>query len=310
MAVLRPTTGLPVRLLAHHAIGRASTSDLHVDDPLCSTHHATITWNGSAWELRDLNSRNGTWVDGHRLKTGRGVQLEADMRLAFGNPPVTWHVTDVEPATAAAVDPAGRDHFAQRGLLPLPNEDRPEHTVFRSEDGRWHVESPDQAPRVCKREENLWLDGQPWRLVTPTGRQTTHELEVRRPLDGAALTFLVSPDEEDVAVNALFGGVATRLEPRAHSYLLLTLARQRLADRERGLDPADEGWMERDALAEALRVDLAELSVQVYRARKQFATSGVEGASRLVERRSPGGCLRLGLFEIQVLRVDPHARRT
>ena len=305
MAVLRPPTGPSIRLLAHHAVGRAPTNDLRLDDPLCSTQHAAITWTGSVWTVRDLNSRNGTWVNGHRLAEGRGVTLEPSMSLAFGNPPVTWIIDSLEAPTAAAVDPEGNTIFAENGLLAIPHEERPDHTVYLSDDGRWWVEGPDNASRFCKSDERVWCDGQPWRLVTPSGRQTTHELEVRRPLEGAALTFLVSSDEEQVAVHALFGGVATRLEPRAHNYMLLTLARRRLRDRDSGVPVEDEGWVDRSELAHSLRLQPADVSVQIYRARKQFAISGVDGASRLVERRAPDGFLRLGLDRIDVVRLAP-----
>lgn len=310
MAVLRHPNGNTVRLLAHHAVGRAPTNDLHLDDPLCSTHHATITWSGSSWVLRDLNSRNGTWISGHRLAEGREAALEAGLTVAFGNPPEAWVVSDIEAPTAAAIDPQGRAHFAENGLLAIPDEDRPDHTIYLSDDGRWCVDGPDRSGWVCQANEKIWCDGQPWRLVTPSGRATTQELEVRRPLTGAALTFLVSSDEEQVAVNAIFGGVATRLEPRAHSYLLLTLARHRIADRERGVPVADEGWMDREELASALRVQQSDVSVQIYRARKQFAVSGVEGASRLVERRAGDGMIRLGLARIEVVRLEPQAAQT
>ena len=70
---------------------------------------------------------------------------------------------------------------------------------------------------------------------------------VRKSLSSAQLTFHVSPDEEHVIIDALSMGILTRLEPRAHGYLLLYLAEQRLADRRAGHPIDEEGWRDRNA---------------------------------------------------------------
>ena len=48
-------------------IGRSSASAVCLDDALVSRDHATITLEEQNWVLRDLGSRNGTLLNGHKL---------------------------------------------------------------------------------------------------------------------------------------------------------------------------------------------------------------------------------------------------
>ncbi|GAB3356261.1 ATP-binding cassette domain-containing protein [Modestobacter lapidis] len=45
-------------------VGRDPSCDVHVPDALVSGMHLGIRCDGNGWLLRDLGSRNGTWVDG------------------------------------------------------------------------------------------------------------------------------------------------------------------------------------------------------------------------------------------------------
>lgn len=49
------------------AIGRDPSSDVWLDDPLVSRHHARIERKAGSLVLRDAGSRNGTWVGSHRI---------------------------------------------------------------------------------------------------------------------------------------------------------------------------------------------------------------------------------------------------
>jgi hypothetical protein len=62
-----------------HVLGKSGT--LVLDDAAVSTRHAQLAFDGRGWLLTDLESRNGTWVDGRRLdgptylSPGQTVQL-------------------------------------------------------------------------------------------------------------------------------------------------------------------------------------------------------------------------------------------
>jgi transcriptional regulator with GAF, ATPase, and Fis domain/pSer/pThr/pTyr-binding forkhead associated (FHA) protein len=50
-----------------HTLGRATTNRIVLKDDLCSREHAEISYSGGRWYIRDLNSLNGTRVNGVRL---------------------------------------------------------------------------------------------------------------------------------------------------------------------------------------------------------------------------------------------------
>ncbi len=51
------------------AIGRADTCDLVLDNPLVSRTHAVFEQAGGRMSIRDLQSHNGTYVNGERRQT-------------------------------------------------------------------------------------------------------------------------------------------------------------------------------------------------------------------------------------------------
>lgn len=59
------------------AIGRDAGNDIVVQEARVSRHHATLTWDASAWALADLGSANGTLVNGSRVE--RAVLKPGDL---------------------------------------------------------------------------------------------------------------------------------------------------------------------------------------------------------------------------------------
>src|SRR5579863_3680225 len=48
-------------------IGSGSDCDVQIADPKVSSRHCALRISGSGYLLTDLNSRNGTWVNGERV---------------------------------------------------------------------------------------------------------------------------------------------------------------------------------------------------------------------------------------------------
>ena len=85
MAVLRHmASGRQVQLQPRHLVGRSSECLLRLDSPTVSGEHATVFWSGEGWRVRDLGSRNGTWVGDERLAPGVARALGLDVAVAFG----------------------------------------------------------------------------------------------------------------------------------------------------------------------------------------------------------------------------------
>jgi hypothetical protein len=67
IGVLSPLMGLetdPIHLASESTIGRDETCSIRLRDQLVSRHHARITRDGEAFEIEDMGSVNGTFVDG------------------------------------------------------------------------------------------------------------------------------------------------------------------------------------------------------------------------------------------------------
>ena len=80
-------------------VGRGADCDLVGDDVRMSRHHAEVEFDGAAWRVRDLGSRNGTFLDGERApRSGgrRGV-------LAVGDT-IFLLCDDVRPLLSQSID--------------------------------------------------------------------------------------------------------------------------------------------------------------------------------------------------------------
>lgn len=86
-------------------IGRHGDAGLRMDpeaDVAVSARHALVVPSSRGWSIRDLDSRNGTWVNGERVA---GERLLADgdtIRLGPGGPRLTFRTGEGTPATLVA----------------------------------------------------------------------------------------------------------------------------------------------------------------------------------------------------------------
>jgi len=101
------TTSAPEsRLLtgARLVLGRAETAELRIESAAVSRHHAELTRQGPVFAIRDLESRNGTFLNGRRIQ--HGALSEGDV-LRLGD--AVGVIARVDPALVdeAPVELAG-----------------------------------------------------------------------------------------------------------------------------------------------------------------------------------------------------------
>jgi pSer/pThr/pTyr-binding forkhead associated (FHA) protein len=103
------------------AIGRDPSSDVWLDDPLASRHHARIERQAGSLILRDVGSRNGTWVGPHRVDQ---VDLRPGLTVRIGGARLVYKpgfgpddLTLVEPSGRRAAGPARRPVVFVPGLM-------------------------------------------------------------------------------------------------------------------------------------------------------------------------------------------------
>ena len=64
-----------------YTIGRNPKHDIFFSDGTVSRDHAKLSWDTDTFVLEDMNSTNGTWIDGERIDSCR---LEAPERIRIG----------------------------------------------------------------------------------------------------------------------------------------------------------------------------------------------------------------------------------
>jgi pSer/pThr/pTyr-binding forkhead associated (FHA) protein len=95
-------------------VGRSEQCDIVIANPLVSRRHSQLIWDGAYCTLEDLNSTNGTYVNGQRLiqprvlRSGDEVRV-GDMVLVFNDPQATltglkWPKLLLEPPNRVYVN--------------------------------------------------------------------------------------------------------------------------------------------------------------------------------------------------------------
>src|SRR5437016_13904112 len=95
-------------------IGRVEDNTFQIAEPSVSSHHCEVLLRGADIVIHDLNSTNGTFINGEKvsesvLKPGQVLRLgQIEMRLE----------TEAPPGAAAASPKQALDHtmFMQRGV--------------------------------------------------------------------------------------------------------------------------------------------------------------------------------------------------
>ena len=169
MALLKHrATGERYSLSSSYIVGRAPASNLELTNRLASNTHAEILWNGTGWELRDLGSRNGTFVGTRRLLPGERVTIRRDTRIAFGDAEDPYELEDDGPPNAVAYHDDGRREESEDGFLILPHPEQPVLTIFDEGGGTWVAESNDGTRQRVSNGDALVVEGQVWqRLLLP-----------------------------------------------------------------------------------------------------------------------------------------------
>jgi len=282
--------------LALHArtvVGRSRRAHLRDDSMRMSGEHALISWTGSAWELRDLGSRNGTWANGGRIKAGERVSLEVGATLSFGKEGAEWRLESITPPAPLATDGVVWVE-GEVDLLGLPDLSEPE--VLIEQTGRGWV----CQDELLRDGQVIQAAGRSWVLHLPEQLLPTADAG-EQGLDDLELRFAVSSDEEYIEVTAVIGGRAQKLSPRSYHELLLQLARQRLEDaRDATVSASEHGWMYNSGLERALRASSNQIYVAIHRIRREITGLGLIDGHDIIERRATSRQVRIGVARLQV----------
>ena len=85
------------------AVGRDGTADVVIADTTLSRRHFVVWREGDSFLIKDLNSQNGTWVDGQRAK---GTKLCHNVCIVAGKTLFMFSEHRLPPCDPAMVLPS------------------------------------------------------------------------------------------------------------------------------------------------------------------------------------------------------------
>src|SRR3954462_526051 len=104
-------------------IGRVDDNTFQISEPSVSSHHCEVLLRGSDIVVHDLNSTNGTFINGEKvtesvLKPGQVLRLgQIEMRLEAEGAAGAAAAPSAAPATAAAAAPSPSKKAADHTMV-------------------------------------------------------------------------------------------------------------------------------------------------------------------------------------------------
>ena len=155
-----------VELRACTVLGRSYRCDLQLEPGEVSGQHAELRYEGGRWTLRDLGSRNGSFVDGQRLGPDERATLKVGMTLAFGHVNNAWRVEDLGAPPIEAVPVDGGRAVPAIGQVLLIDFDGQSLTVKRSGPG-WVALAEGLSAREVGDQDQVEVGGRRYVLHLP-----------------------------------------------------------------------------------------------------------------------------------------------
>jgi hypothetical protein len=253
--------------------------------------------------VRDLGSRNGTWVAGKKILSGEICTLAQNETLAFGTSLEKWTLEDDSPPGPSALTEEGERKLCHEGTLLLPSNDHPLVAVSLQSSG-WLLEGDEiPSPVPVRNAERIEVGGNIFKLELPDATLTKFDGQTESTRDDGnqlSLRFFVAAAEEHIRVEVSYQGRNCCLGSRAHNYALLLMARRRQEDCANNHLSGECGWLYLDQLAQMLKTDRKQLNQLLWRAKHAFEQAGVP-SNHLIERRPDAGMVRLGTQCVGVL---------
>jgi pSer/pThr/pTyr-binding forkhead associated (FHA) protein len=289
-------------LRTQHILGRHSgSSNTILDNPEASRLQASILWNGSYWLLQDT-STNGTYINRELITNGFKKRLTKGDSIQFGslNAEVWLFANDSSPKSLLVPLQPDSQTIELEGVIALPTDEDPEVTIYQSQNGEWICEDL-TGTLILQQGSQVSTTNSNWYFVNAEEFDRTKKSEtVQNKPPKVEFIFTVSKNEEHVSLSIIIDNEEISLGERTHHYLLLLLARYRIADQQAGVDDGEQGWLDKDLLSKLIGLDENHINIQIYRFRKQLinAKPSAMRLLQLVERRR--GCLRLAVATIKI----------
>ena len=272
MAILKNTsTNEVVILLPHHIFGRRhSRVDTVLSSADISQTHACISWTAQGWQLVD-HSKNGTSIDGERIRPDLPVTLQRGQQIQFGRLDRTmWRVIDLGAPAAILVPVKNTSAFIElKTFHLLPNTEQAEMALFRDIFGDWVCETC-QEMAALNDGDSLQVAGRVWQYF---GSGIMEATPTYTKAGDFHFYFDTNLEQDKVHLRVQYESNSFDLGVREHHRVLLALARQRHHDLEAGLPDSEQGWLSADALEVLPTLGREQICSEIFRAREQFSVA-------------------------------------
>jgi hypothetical protein len=295
-----------VYLNSQHLIGRNSrTCNTYLKNEDVSRAHGTIHWSNGNWFIQD-HSRNGTLVNGVVIRKA-SIKLGIGDEMQFGRMDLSkWKILDLH-APLSYLRSLKNKIVVLETCHAFPNEKKPDALIYRSKENNWVAETKENT-WMLEEGRNIRLGNEEWQFVENENSPDT--LDYGETLKNSYFKFELSTDEEDIQIKIIIENEEISLGRRSHNYLLLTLARKRLADFHSGFELNEQGWVSIEALEKDVskelgyEVDAYYLNLQIFRLRKQLTKVKPFGHlfTNTIERRA--GELRFAFPQLRILKKN------
>lgn len=272
-------------------LGRATSNDLILADPMVSEHHAVVWARGGRCWVRDLGSSNGTFVNGqrlaapHALADGDHVTLgSTQLRLATSaveTDPDPLRVLEDRATGACLPLLGGRIHAGSAPDCDLILPQAPERlfTLLVHGDDLWLV--TDEGEAEVELDQTFEVHG---RQFVVRRRTTTEPSTVVPRPPGAEPRVRIearldSPTGPTATITDLDSGRSHAVDSENRAILLFLLARALRDDLDAGAPPADAGWRPDDDLMRGVWGRGArdnQLNVLLHRLRGELQEAGLD----------------------------------
>jgi hypothetical protein len=249
---------------AFASLGRREPSLFVLDHASVSREHALLYWSGSSWVLRDLNSRNGTWLDGKRMGKKDEIVRRGQVISLGGADGQELVVVDDGPPRPFAVHAETGEEIGENdeGVIVTP-----EGSLWQDPAGAWFVQRGDV---IAPAPQRLGA----WALWVPEHRPGTVET-LTRHLSDAQVRFEVRAHREIVRMVIRFPEEdALDFGEYEHHWPLYLLAMERRRS---------DAWMSADRLALRAAISRKTLDVYLGRCRRCVTLAHIIGGDGIYE---------------------------
>lgn len=154
----RTTRKWPLSHVNPLLIGRSKDCDVTLSERLISRFHARICWNKNQYQVEDLNSRNGTYVNGERIKAdillhnSDEIQLGLRYKFTFVDVDETAPLMPVSEMSGLSLNRETRQVWVNNTLL-IPSLSPPQYRLLEL------LVTANEHPVSCEQVVNtIWHD--------------------------------------------------------------------------------------------------------------------------------------------------------